>query len=135
VGDTNGSGTITAADIPTTSGEVWIDGKVGIGTIAPAQKLHVSGTGTVRVQSVVTDTTASSWADFGAFANSSALLMQSHSSGRTIARYGLTLGGWTEISTWNNTGTSQGLIIGTQPAKPLIFGTNNVERVRIDSTG
>ena len=43
VGDNNGDGLFTAADVPTTSGNVWIKGNVGIG-ISPAYKLDVNGT-------------------------------------------------------------------------------------------
>ncbi len=43
VGDNNVDGNFTSADVPTTTGDVWIAGKVGIGTTAPAAKLHVAG--------------------------------------------------------------------------------------------
>jgi len=56
----------------------------------------------------------------------------SHSSARTVSRYGVTLAGWNEIFSW---GTSNGLIVGTGTATPLVFGTNNVSRMTIDSSG
>jgi len=35
VGDNNGDGLFTSADVPTTTGNVWIKGNVGIGTTSP----------------------------------------------------------------------------------------------------
>jgi len=42
VGDNNADGLFTAADVPVTSGDAWIKGNVGIGTITPGAKLEVS---------------------------------------------------------------------------------------------
>lgn len=56
---------------------------------------------------------------------------QSHASGRTISRFGQTLGGWNEfISVSGN-----GLILGTIGASPLIFGTAATNRIHITGTG
>jgi len=49
VGDNNGDNSWTSADVPTTAGDVWIKGKVGIGTINPASKLQI-GTNTILQQ-------------------------------------------------------------------------------------
>ncbi len=43
VGDNNGDGSFTSADVPTTTGYVWIKGLVGIGTMTPGEKLEVNG--------------------------------------------------------------------------------------------
>lgn len=42
VGDNNGDGLFTSLDVPTTTGDVWIKGKVGIG-LSPVYKLDVNG--------------------------------------------------------------------------------------------
>jgi hypothetical protein len=43
VGDNDGDNNLTSADVPITSGEVWIEGNVGIGTTSPGVPLHVVG--------------------------------------------------------------------------------------------
>ena len=45
VGDNNSDGIFTNADVPTTSGDAWIKGRVGIGTNSPQAKLDISGPG------------------------------------------------------------------------------------------
>jgi hypothetical protein len=56
----------------------------------------------------------------------------SHSSTRTATRYGVTLGGKSEILTFNSTG----LLLGTTNATDVIIGTNGTNRLQINgSTG
>lgn len=45
VGDNNASGSLTSADVPTTSGHMWIRGNVGIGTTSPLSRLSVGTSG------------------------------------------------------------------------------------------
>jgi len=55
-----------------------------------------------------------------------------HSSARVVTRYGTALGGFSEVGVVSG----EGLMIGTITlAKPIIFGTNGAERMRIDSLG
>ena len=49
VGDNNGDGAWTSADVPVTTGDVWIKGKVGIGTMTPGYKLEVQGGGLTAI--------------------------------------------------------------------------------------
>jgi len=44
VGDNDNSGTLTSADVPSTSGYMWVKERVGIGTVTPAYNLDVNGT-------------------------------------------------------------------------------------------
>jgi len=41
VGDNNGDGVLNAGDVPTTTGDVWIKGNVGIGTTNPNNRLSI----------------------------------------------------------------------------------------------
>jgi len=56
---------------------------------------------------------------------------QSHASGRTISRFGETLGGWNEFLSVSG----NGLILGTLADKPLILGTATTNRLHISGTG
>jgi hypothetical protein len=60
------------------------------------------------------------------------IALVAHNSGRTVSRFGVTLGGWGEITT---DGAGNGLAIGTRTATPLILGTNALNRMEIFSTG
>jgi hypothetical protein len=56
VGDTNGDLSFTSADVPTTSGQVWISGFVGIGTtdMSDGKQLHVGGSdGSILVENEI----------------------------------------------------------------------------------
>ncbi|KJR41532.1 hypothetical protein MCHI_002564 [Candidatus Magnetoovum chiemensis] len=59
-----------------------------------------------------------------------------HASERTTQRYGITLGGWSEVAAGTDATTNtNGLIIGVYDNKPIVFGQNNIERMRITATG
>src|ERR1039457_6708369 len=84
---------------------------------------------TIGVQNAdATDTGAGSIlianADWGSIATTA------HGSGRTAARFGVTLGGYGELATFNG----NGLIVGTRTTAPLILGTNALQRMWIDGT-
>jgi hypothetical protein len=106
---------------------------VGIGTTSPTQILHVlknqNGNTVMTIQNEDTGTGAAGV--FRAQSDTAFGSLFAHGSGRTISRYGITLGGWVELSASLGTG----MIVGTLPAAPLILGTNGAERVRVDSLG
>lgn len=66
-----------------------------------------------------------------ASADTAVYSIHAQGSGRVIVRYGITLGGWNEFDVV----AGSGLIIGTRASKPIVFGTNNLERMRISGGG
>lgn len=121
---------------------IWTStGLVGIGTVTPTDvnanaRLTVAGPGSQDIIASTTDNTTLSDAILQAYAPGSRVFLGAHGTNQVSSRFGITLGGWGEIGAFNSTmGTTNGLIIGTQPAVPLVLGTNNQERIRIDSAG
>lgn len=108
---------------------------IGGSSSIAAPQATVTGAGAQQVKVETTDNTTSSSAQLSAFANSSLASLLSHAAARVAVRYGITLGGWVELLATDNSGTNNGLIVGVQGAKPIVFGTNNVERIRITSDG
>jgi hypothetical protein len=88
------------------------DGDVGIGTTAPADKLHVAfsigGLGGIRVQNT-------------------------NATGQAAVSYYNDSGTQKADIWWNNSGST--LNLRTLSTDPMIFSTNNAERCRIDSGG
>ncbi len=110
-------------------------GFVGIGTLAPAQKLHVFSTENAGTVVAVENTDAIGSGAHAAFRTTSALAATSYvahgNRGTTANRFGIPLGGWSEIVNYNGSGQ----IIGTTLETPLVFGTHNIERMRIHGDG
>ena len=121
--DVNADGTVALAPY---------NGFVGIGTTQPTEEVNLyknQNQGTVfRIDNPNT----------GASANSSVRLATdvatlssfAHASTRTTTRYGVAIGGYAELTAMSG----NGLLIGTNTSSPVVFGTNNVERLRIDET-
>ena len=132
---------LTAGTTPLTvrggapNNSLYIDpsGKIGLGTSTPADRLHVlenTDAGTVfRVEN--TNSGLNAQGSFRAQSNTAVVHFRAHGSGRTVSRFGVVLGGWSEIVQ----DIGNGLVIGTQTDKPLIFGTNNANRMHITPTG
>lgn len=117
-------------------------GTVGIGTTYPKQVntnaiLTVAGLSSADVIASTTDNTTLSDAIFRVYAPGSSMFIGSHGTNQVTTQYGITVGGYAEIGAINSSfGSSNGLLIGTRTtATPIIFGTNSLERLRIDSTG
>ena len=116
----------------TTPFVVSASGSVGIGTTNPEEELHVSvdqNSGTViRVENNFIGNSAN--ASVRVSSASTTVILSVHNPSRTGTKYGITQGGYGELSL--NGGN--GLLVGTQNASPLILGTNDTEALRIDSS-
>lgn len=110
--------------------------QVGVGG-APTSGfiIHAQGNGAIQTRVETTDNTTTSLATMSSVSGATTLNVNNHAAARVVVRYGITLGGWIEIGAANNTGTNNGLIMGTQGAVPCVIGTNNLERLRIDGNG
>jgi hypothetical protein len=117
---------------PTSSIDISADGDTGIGTASPAQKLHIFQS--IDANSIVlsenSNNTVGANAAFQTKSDVAILSFQSHATARTVSRFGVTLGAWNEMLA----SAGNGLAIGTLSAKPLILGTNSVNRLIIDGT-
>lgn len=115
---------------------------IGIGTNNPLgvnvnSLLTIATTSSADGVASTTDNTTLSDAIWQAYAPGSRIFLGAHGTNQITTQYGITVGGWGEIGAINSTfGTSNGLLIGTRTtAKPIVFGTNSLERARIDSSG
>lgn len=131
----------TPAKLNGTSAIFQLGSNIGIGTLNPVDvnanaRLTVAGISSQDIIASTTDNTTLSDAILQAYAPGSRIFMGAHGTNQVSSRYGLTLGGWGEISAFNSTfGTTNGLVIGTNTAMPLVFGTNNAEVARFTSGG
>ena len=130
---TNSTSTATGA-IVTAGGlgvakDVWVGGLVSI--VGPFSQIKAQNAQTLNlVQN--TDTGVSAQSTYTAASDTATADLRAHGSGRTATRYGVTLGGFGELSS----GAGNGLLIGTITLnKPIIFGTNSLERLRIGGDG
>lgn len=126
-----------------TTGQVTTTDKVGIGTHAPGANaglapyqeapLHIVSTENknsfLLIQNMTNDTDVAP--AIRTMANFASQNFQSHASGRTISRFGVTLGGWNEFLAVGG----NGLILGTLGNVPLILGTSSTNRLQVASSG
>jgi hypothetical protein len=108
-------------------------GRVGVGTATPTAKLHTfeNVDANTFVLAENAGTGLSSAGVLRAKSNAASVNFQAHGNGRTIARFGQTLASWAEFLQVDG----NGLIIGTNGAKPLILGTAATNRLTIAGTG
>jgi hypothetical protein len=118
---------------PTSSIDISASGNVGVGTASPSERLHALNTQDAQTVSEVENASSgtSAAAIFRAKSDLAQLQMTAQSSTRAVTRFGQAIAGWNEIIQF----AGNGLAIGTTSAVPLILGTNNVNRLQIDSAG
>lgn len=106
--------------------------RFGIGTNVPNVQVHQYSLGSAvyRIESDATTGFAGLLLE-----NDTGLILQSNNFGSasTTSLFGMTMASWSAI--YNGGGTNNGMIIGTLSSSPIAFGTANVERMRITSTG
>ena len=110
------SGTNTVAVATNSTGRLFVDsaGKVGVGISSPSNNLDIAGAGTAGIRARTTDTSGAAV-------------------GRLIAAYEGG-GGGTYSNVELRAGNNYSYLINTTNS-PMLFGTNNTERLRIDSSG
>ncbi len=132
-----GTDSTTNGDIAFFTDDLYLDkssGNVGIGTTAPSQKLHIqqstSGSVLGLVESTNTGTNAvATWQALNDANND--ISVQKFGSGSTATWSGISLANYGRI----RSSGAAGLILNTSSAQPLIFGTADAERMRIDGAG
>ncbi len=107
--------------------------RIGIGTSSPDQELHIlnsaSSTTELHIENLNTGTAATASVELESDAQN--LFLIAHGTGRTLTRSGITLGDWAEILGLS----SSGILIDSTADIPIVFGNNNLERMRIDAGG
>ena len=119
---------------PTSSIDINASGNVGIGTASPSERLHAFNAGDSQTVSMVENSNATSNAAaiLRAKSDTAQVHLTAQSSTRAVTRFGQSAAGWNELIQVSG----NGLAVGTTTAVPLIFGTNNANRMQIDgSTG
>jgi hypothetical protein len=99
-------------------------GNVGIGATSPANKLDIVNNANSATVAKITNTDAG--------ASATAFYQAASNNGNLYMIAASTAGGGGAVIYWD--GTAQ-LLLKTYGAYPLAFGTNNTERMRIDSNG
>ena len=113
---------------------IFDQGNVGIGTTAPTVLLDMAKAQDAVTSIQLTNSNAglSSFVSIAAISDAASIGLRAHASARTSTRYGIALGGYTELLA----NGSNGLLIGTNATdKPIIFGSNSLERMRINTGG
>ncbi|HEV7239043.1 MAG TPA: hypothetical protein VGQ36_07345 [Thermoanaerobaculia bacterium] len=136
----NGLAIGTLGDVPMILGtnnadrvHILGNGDVGVGTAAPTEKLHVfENADTLSFLLVENPNTGTSAAALIRAKSDVAMAnFHAHASTRTVSRFGVTLGGWTEFLSVNG----NGFAIGTAGSVPMILGTNSADRIHITPAG
>ena len=161
VGVTQGAaGNTTAADMYFTTRNsagtnaermrIFSTGGVSIGNTTDPGATNLSVTGTGAFGSTITATASAAASVEGVFTNTNTgasasagvrgignstgyYLLRQYGTGVTATVFGITLANYALLA--SDGASSNGLMVGSLTSDPVIFGSNNVERARIDSAG
>ncbi len=127
----------TTGDFVVNTDDFFVDtsaGRIGVGTTLPTQVFDIETNENANSIFLLKNASSTGTASAGVIrvsADTALTQVIAHGTGRTVSRYGITLGGYSEIAP----SAGNGLIIGTINATPLIFGTsgtvNTTEAMRI----
>ena len=122
----------TATDVMVING---FSGNVGIGTTAPASKLHISGSGQTIMR--LDSSTTTNISQYMVKANTDGVLIMGMSGGSAAStNFGVTAAGQAYIGTTTlSTIHPTSLVIGTASPIAIIFSTNSTQKARITSDG
>lgn len=122
-----------AGGAPSNSLYVRSNGAVGLGTSTPGQRLHLFENADANTMVLIENphNGSNAGAHLRLKTDTASVNVSMHGGGRTISRFGQTLGSWSEILQVSG----QGLIVGTLAEKPLILGTNSTNRIHIAPSG
>ena len=111
------------------------DGNVGIGTTAPASKLHISGSGQTIMR--LDSSTTTNISQYMVKANTDGVLVMGMSGGSAASTsFGVTAAGQAYIGTTTlSTIHPTSLVIGNVSNIPIVFSTTNTEKARITPGG
>lgn len=91
-----------------------------------------TSSGNTFIRSITTSTTGTALIQ-AAGDSTQTVVLRTWGTANAGALFGQTLSGWSGL--YSEGAASNGLIVGTFTSKPLLFGTANTERARIDSSG
>ena len=111
------------------------DGNVGIGTTSPAYKVHISGSGQTILS--LDSATTTNVSQFQVKANGQGVLVAGvYGSAAVGNNFGVSAAGQAYIGTSTLASSHPtSLVIGNASTIPIVFSTNNTEKMRLDSNG
>ena len=109
------------------------NGRLGVVTGTPAQRLHVLTSENASTIGLVenTNTGTGAIAIHQAKSDGATVAIQAHGSGRTTTRFGVTIASYSEVLG----SVGNGLLMGTSTATPMIIGTTSLARMILQADG
>jgi hypothetical protein len=132
----SGTGSVALTSSPTFTGTLNAAAISATGTGTFGGNISATASGATAVEGVFTNTNTGTTASAGVrgIANSTGFwLLRQYGTGVTATVFGQTLANYALLA--SSGASSNGLMLGSLTADPVIFGTNDVERMRIHASG